>query len=159
MISGRVMVRLMAALSLSTIGFGVPAGAIRPSQMVASNPGTPASAMVGTSGSTLDRVVAVVPSGAHLAGLNVRGHGGDGVEHHLDMAADDGIAAVACGLVRHMDDVGAGHFLEQFGGHVIGRAGAGRGIVESAGLALASAIRSVRFFAGTEGWTTSTSSE
>src|SRR5215470_10998542 len=61
-ISGRVMVLLMAALSLSTIGFGVPAGAIRPSQIVASNPGTPASAMVGTSGSTLDRVVAVVPS-------------------------------------------------------------------------------------------------
>jgi hypothetical protein len=47
---------------LSTIGFGVRADAIRPSQMVASKAGTPASAMVGTSGITLERVVAVVPS-------------------------------------------------------------------------------------------------
>src|ERR1700719_3992597 len=62
MSSGRVSVLLMAALSLSTIGFDVPAGAMRPSQMVASKPGTPASAMVGTSGSTFERVVAVVPS-------------------------------------------------------------------------------------------------
>src|SRR6202035_382918 len=62
MISGRLMVLLIAALSFSTIGFGVPAGAMMPSQMVASKPGTPASAMVGTSGSTLERVVAEVPS-------------------------------------------------------------------------------------------------
>src|SRR5207237_3572934 len=35
-ISGRFTIAFTAALSLSTIGFGVPAGAIRPSQMVAS---------------------------------------------------------------------------------------------------------------------------
>ena len=44
------------------IGFGVPAGAINPSQMVASYPGTPASVTVGTSGSTSERVLPVVAS-------------------------------------------------------------------------------------------------
>src|ERR1700674_2810755 len=54
--SGRVMAALTAALSLSMIGFGVPAGAINPSQMVASYPGTPASEAIGTLGSTPERV-------------------------------------------------------------------------------------------------------
>ena len=35
----------------STIGAGTPFGAIRPCQRMTSNPGTPDSAMVGTSGS------------------------------------------------------------------------------------------------------------
>src|ERR1700722_12575922 len=61
-ISGRLITSLTAALSLSTIGFGVPAGAINPSQMVASYPGTPASWAVGTSGSTPERVLPVVAS-------------------------------------------------------------------------------------------------
>src|ERR1700738_5544550 len=44
--SGRLMAALTAALSLSMIGFGVPAGAINPSQIVASYPATPASVAV-----------------------------------------------------------------------------------------------------------------
>src|SRR5262245_20482963 len=58
--SGRLIAAFTAALSLSMIGFGVPAGAIRPSQMVASYPGTLASIAVGTFCSTLERVLPVV---------------------------------------------------------------------------------------------------
>jgi len=108
------MVRLMAALSLSTIASACPA-AHQPSQIVASNPARGPSAMVGRRVAPWTACCGGAQR-AHLAGgLNVGRHGGDGVEHHLDMAADDGIAAVACGLVRHMDEVGAGHFLEQLG--------------------------------------------
>src|SRR3979490_2429805 len=60
--SGRLIAALTAALSLSMIGFGVPAGAINPSQMVASYPTTPASETVGTLGSTPERVLPVVAS-------------------------------------------------------------------------------------------------
>src|SRR5260370_14011395 len=50
--SGRLMAALTAALSLSMIGFGVPAGAIIPRQMVDSYPSTPASEDVGPLGCT-----------------------------------------------------------------------------------------------------------
>src|SRR6476660_8842250 len=59
MISGRLTTSLTAAFNLSVTGFGVPAGAINPSQIVASYPGTPASAAVGTSGSTPERALPV----------------------------------------------------------------------------------------------------
>src|ERR1700754_169980 len=61
-ISGRFTAAFTAAFSLSMIGFGVPAGAINPSQMVASYPPMPASITVGTSGNTLERVLPVVAS-------------------------------------------------------------------------------------------------
>src|ERR1700730_2662177 len=61
-ISGRLMAALTAAFSFSTIGFGVPVGAINPSQMVASYPDRPACLAVGTSGSTLERLSPVVAS-------------------------------------------------------------------------------------------------
>src|ERR1700738_1075459 len=51
-ISGRLTAAFTAALSLSMIGFGVPAGAISPSQIVASYSPTPASARVGPRGGT-----------------------------------------------------------------------------------------------------------
>src|SRR6266481_1546223 len=62
MISGRLTAAFTAAFNLSTTGFGVPAGAINPSQMVASYPGTPASPAVGMLGSTLERVLPVLAS-------------------------------------------------------------------------------------------------
>ena len=42
----------MSALSLATISLGVPAGATKPAHEYASKPGTPASEMVGTPGSS-----------------------------------------------------------------------------------------------------------
>src|ERR1700738_1387359 len=60
--SGRLTAALTAAFSLSITGFGVPAGATNPSQMAASYPPTPASAAVGTFGSTLERDLPVVAS-------------------------------------------------------------------------------------------------
>ena len=49
----------MAALSLSMIGAGVPAGAKTPSQAATSKPGTPDSAMVGYSGAVGKRCAVV----------------------------------------------------------------------------------------------------
>src|SRR3974390_3832185 len=46
---------LIAALSLSTIGRGTPAGAITPVHVGARYPGTPASAIVGGSGNAGER--------------------------------------------------------------------------------------------------------
>src|SRR3974390_2062331 len=46
---------LIAALSLSTIGCGTPAGAITPVHVGARYPGTPASAIVGGSGNAGER--------------------------------------------------------------------------------------------------------
>src|SRR6185312_15464412 len=61
-ISGRETILVISRLSRSTIGLGVPAGAMKPTQSVAWKPGTPASAMVGTSGRMGERAVPVVPS-------------------------------------------------------------------------------------------------
>src|SRR5262245_25503998 len=61
LISGRDAILVISWLSLSTIGCGVPAGAMKPTQRVALKPATPASAIVGTSGRIGDRVFPVVP--------------------------------------------------------------------------------------------------
>ena len=53
--SGERAAASVAAVSLASTGLGVPAGAIRPYQTEASKPGKPDSAMVGTSGSRLER--------------------------------------------------------------------------------------------------------
>src|ERR1044072_1328756 len=62
LISGRDRILLISRLSVSTIGFGVPAGAITPIQIVWLYSGIPASAMVGTFGSTGERLLPDVPS-------------------------------------------------------------------------------------------------
>ena len=86
--------------------------------------------MVGTSGSTVERLAGGGAERAHLAGLDVRRHGGDGVECHLHVAADHAVAHLAGRLVRHVHEIGAAHRFEQLRRHVIGRAGAGRSVVE-----------------------------
>src|ERR1044072_1315448 len=62
LISGRDRILLISRLSVSTIGFGVAAGATTAIQMVWLYSGIPASAMVGTFGSTGERLVPEVPS-------------------------------------------------------------------------------------------------
>jgi hypothetical protein len=56
----------MSLESFSTTAAGVPAGTQIPYQIGKSNPGTPASAIVGTSGSKADRRAVVTPSGNSL---------------------------------------------------------------------------------------------
>src|SRR5262249_31807410 len=51
------------------IGRGVPAGAIRPNQMLVSESGTPASAMVGRAGAVLGRLLAAEASALSLPAL------------------------------------------------------------------------------------------
>src|SRR5215470_14276021 len=56
MTSGSLSAARTSALTLSMISLGVPLGAIRPNHEEYLKLGTPASAMVGTSGTSLERV-------------------------------------------------------------------------------------------------------
>src|SRR5271169_3993143 len=69
LILGRERIFVISRLSVSIIGCGVPAGAMNPTHKVAWNPGTPASAMVGTSGRIAERVAPLVPSARTLPAL------------------------------------------------------------------------------------------
>src|SRR5687768_7914540 len=60
--SGILSTSRTSALILSTIAFGVPLGAIRPNQEAYLKLGTPASTIVGTSGTSLERVGDVMAS-------------------------------------------------------------------------------------------------
>jgi hypothetical protein len=60
--SGCARIATTSAFSRSTMSRGVPAGATRPCQVSAAKPGSPASAMVGTSGSRAERSGVVTPS-------------------------------------------------------------------------------------------------
>ena len=64
--SGPASTRAISLESLLTTPVGVPAGAHIPYQIGKSNPATPASAIVGTSGSKLERRAVVTPSGNKL---------------------------------------------------------------------------------------------
>ncbi|HYC43877.1 MAG TPA: hypothetical protein VED01_00190 [Burkholderiales bacterium] len=53
---------MLISLSFAITLFGIPAGPINPVQLLASNPGVPASATVGSSGIKGDRRLVVTPS-------------------------------------------------------------------------------------------------
>ncbi len=61
--SGRASIALIVALYLSTISFGVPAGATTPNQPRTSKSGQPCSAMGTTSGKDFERSFDVTPMG------------------------------------------------------------------------------------------------
>ena len=113
---------------------GVPAGAIRPNQEIASKPGRPDSATVGRSGRTGERLSEVTASPRSWPSLHHRQDRADVLQRHRHAAADHvGEDRAAIG---HVDDVDAGQALEQFAGDVLRRADAGRGVGQLAGLRL-----------------------
>jgi hypothetical protein len=63
--------RTISALSLATMSGGVPAGTITPNQVVRSNPGSPDSAMVGSSGTAGERASVVTASARSLPALTL----------------------------------------------------------------------------------------
>src|SRR6516165_3331067 len=69
-VAGKASAALTARLTLSTIAFGVPAGATMPVQELAMKLGTPSSAMVGTSGRSASRFDDGVPSGRNFLSRN-----------------------------------------------------------------------------------------
>ena len=71
-----------------------------------------------------------------FAGAHLLGHGGDGVKHQVNLAADHVSAGARAAFVGHVNGIDVGHALEQFAGHVIRRAGAGRCVVQLAGVGL-----------------------
>ena len=73
---------------------------------------------------------------AHLAAVDDGLHGRDRIQHDLDVPAHHGVARIAAVLEGHVQEVGAGHGLEQLDRQMIGRARTGRGVGELAGLGL-----------------------
>src|SRR5258706_10078802 len=69
--SGCAMMRTISPFSFEMIGWGVPADAETPHQLVNSYPGKPDSAAVGTSGSTAARFFPVVASARVLPDLTL----------------------------------------------------------------------------------------
>jgi hypothetical protein len=91
--------------------------------------GTPASAIVGTSGRLGLRVVLVTP-GPHLAGLDVLVRGADAFEQQLHLAAQQVGHRRGAAAVGHVHVVDLRHVLEQLGRHVHRRAVAGRAVAQ-----------------------------
>ena len=118
------------------IGFGVAAGAQISVQPTASKPGTPASAMVGTSGSAGTRVVERHAERTHPAGVDLADDAAGIGEHHRDMARHHVVEAGRRAAIGDAVHLGAGHRLEQFGGEMDRRARSAVGKIDLARLLL-----------------------
>ena len=75
-------------------------------------------------------------NGAHFAGTDMGDRRGEHVEHHLHPAADQVGQGLRRTAIGHVDDVDAGHELEQLGRDMGSGAVARRGEVELAGIGL-----------------------
>ena len=118
------------------IGFGVPAGAMKPLTMSAGRSWPVASIMVGTSGSADERLLLNMPSARRLAAADI-GHRRRQRRHRdRHMAAERGCGRRAAAVERHVRDVDVERQLEQFAGQMRGRAAAGRGVAVLAGACL-----------------------
>ena len=127
----------VSACILPTISGGVLAGAKSAYQDDTSKPGTPASAIGGSSGAAGERLARRHRQAAQLATLDQRQHRTDIVEHHVDPPGDEVVerrAGAAIGHVQHLDP---GHALEQLAGEVNRGAVTGGGEGDLARLALA----------------------
>ena len=78
------------------IAFGVPAGAITPAQLTSSIPERPASANVGTSGSTIDRLGAVTARPRTLPDLMTRTASREGMNMICIRPASRSVARASC---------------------------------------------------------------
>ena len=87
---------------------GVPAGAAMPCHCAVSKPGTAASATVGTSGSSGERLRAGHRQRHQLAALDVRQRRRHAEHADLDLAAHHVADRLAAALVGDVDDVDAG---------------------------------------------------
>ena len=132
--SGRARILLISRLSRSTIGFGRagrrhhadPDGGV-----VFRNAGLRDGRHV-----RQDRRAYLARGAERLdaAVLDRRRHGRHRVEHHVDLARHDVGARAGRALVGNVHDVEAGEVFHQLARHVIVRAGAGRAVVQRAGL-------------------------
>ena len=120
----------------ATIGGGVPTGASRPSQRSKPKPGTPASVMVGTLGSRLDRLAPVAASGSELAGVDLPDGRRSDYESHGYAACDQISDRLRAAGIRHVHKLDAGLLLEQHAAEMRQAAGADRAIAKFARLRL-----------------------
>ena len=128
LISGSARIAFSSRCSRSTIGFGVPAGATIICQDAKSNPGTPASAMVGMLGHRAKPLGRRNAERAHLAGVHQRQHRRRLRELRRDVTGDQIVERRRIAAIGHVHDVGAGHGLEQLHAEVLRRARTGRAV-------------------------------
>ena len=98
LVSGRLSTLSISAFSLSTIGLGRAGRRHEPEpdgRLVAGHPGLGDGRHVGQQAGARLAGRAERP---HLAALHGRRGGGDGIDHHLDVAAEHGGAGVAAAL-------------------------------------------------------------
>ena len=127
----------VAALILPMMSGGVLAGMNSAYHDDTSKPGTPDSAMVGSSGAVGNRCAVVTAEPAQLAGAHRLEQRAGGVEYGIDAAGDCvGHGAGRRAAIGHVRQLDAGHALEQFAGEVRRGADAGRGIGHLAGIGL-----------------------
>src|SRR5262245_21350451 len=131
--SGIFSAATAAALSLSMIGSGVPAGASRPFQPTLMTPGT-VSSIVGVSGNSGSRVFSAGGDDANRAGLRLRQSNRQRVEPHLDVAGEQVLHRERAAAIGHVHHVDADLLLEQLAADVVARADAGSRVGELAGI-------------------------
>ena len=125
-ISGCLSASAMAASSFARIGSGVPAGAPMPYH----DGGDVARQRLGDRRNVGRRLRALGRGDAQplqLAAPHLRQHRRHVGEHHLHRAGDQVVVGRAGALVGHMDDVDAGHGLEQLAAEMQRRARSRRG--------------------------------
>ena len=106
-ISGSAPILTISACSFSTIAGGVPAGITKPVSVSASWPGTPASAMVGTSGMVGERLVAVTARPRSLPSLISPMVGGSAVTADRRLAGEHAVDGEPGAGERHHHEVEA----------------------------------------------------
>src|SRR5262245_37052393 len=154
--SGVATIFLISALSLSTMSFGVPAGATRPVSVSPSCPGMPASAAFGTSGRAPTRFVLSTASARSLPSLMLVMAGGSAVTAMgvwppmVDVMA--GAAPVNGTMVRSSPKASLNNSPLRCGVEPV----AGCAKLYLPGLALTRSISSFTLLAGTLGLTVST---
>ena len=153
--SGIAATALSSACSRSITGLGAAAGAQIIVQPTASKPGTPDSAIVGTSGNAGTRVVELTPS-AHPAGVDLGDHAARIGKHERNVTRYDVAERGRRAAIGDAVHLRPGHALEQFGEKMAAPAPLWPKVI-SPGFCLSNAINSETDFAGTLGWTTSAS--
>ena len=119
-----------AALSLRTIGSGVPFGKNRPNQVLTSKSGRPCSAVLGRFGSSGERFGCRMAMPLTRIGFDQRLAGRTQRADVVIAAGDQVLHRRAAAAIRHMGHVAdAERRIEQFAEQVAGRAGSRRAIL------------------------------
>ena len=144
----------MVSLIFLMIAGDVPAGATRPKNVLASQFGTPASAIVGMSGNSGVRIY-LRSERAELALASQALKDCDVLEGRIDCLAQNGGRRLAAAAIRNRSELGATAPLEQLASQMRQAARSSVTIVDLAGVGLGVIDELLKVFQGESGCTTS----